>query len=515
MRTGQPPNIVMLVNDHEAFYRHGWDGGAGPQRPEFDRLARDGVRFDRAYTACPLCTPARRSMMTGMLPHNHGFLTLDSAENGPESTHGDVFSLLGDQGYDLYYFGKWHAGPGTAKDYGCAGFSYPEFGNPYITPEYREYCRRLGIREATFELEHVFLEPVSPDRPEPGPGYRCTAPHFHPHVTGVMETEREGHEADFLASLACDRLEKLSASPSGGPFFVRVDFYGPHAPYLASREFLDLYPPETIAEYGSYRDDLSTKPAVYRKEWNTPFGMDRRIITPSVMPWSEWQRILRYVYAHVTQVDAAGGKVLDAVDRLGLAENTLVIWTTDHGDPIAAHGGHFGKESFLSEESIRIPLAMRRPLHIAPAQRCDALVSQVDVPVTLLDAAGTAFSGPVDGRSLLDMVDDAGGLRPPKDWRDGVVVETHGHHWEKVVGRAHITGRFHYAAYQYVETPDFVREDDWTEGMEELYDLDSDPYQLTNLAHAGRASAEVADARAALAEARRLSNDTYPLDLET
>jgi arylsulfatase A-like enzyme len=513
MADGKRPNILMMVNDHEAFYRHGWDGGARPQRPALQRLASGGVRFDRAYTACPLCTPARRSLMTGMLPHNHGYLTLDPAENGPERTFGDIYTLLGQQGYDLNYFGKWHAGTGTAKDYGCNGFSYPEFGNPYVTREYAAYCRRLGISEASFDLEHVFLEPVSPDQPTPGPGYRCTAPHFHPHVTGVMETESEGHESAFLAHLACNRLEELAEENGDRPFFVRVDFYGPHAPYLVSQEFLDLYSADEILEYGSFRDELHTKPAVYQKEWNSPFGEDHRITQPSVMSWSEWQRILRYVYAHVTQVDAAGGKVLDALERLGLAEDTLVIWTTDHGDPIAAHGGHFGKESFLSEESARIPFAMRWPGHISSDQHTDALVSQVDVPVTLLEAAGTSFTGPVDGRSLFGLIDESGTVRRPHDWRDAVMVETHGHHWEKVVGRALITERYHYAAYAYLEQPDFVRDGDWTVAMEELYDLERDPYQLTNLAKADQHAAERADARSALREARIISNDRYPLDL--
>ena len=93
------------------------------------------------------------------------------------------------------------------------------------------------------------------------------------------------------------------------------------------------------------------------------------------------------------------------------------------------------------------------------------------------------------------------------------MVETHGHHWEKVVGRALITERYHYAAYTYLEQPDFVRDGDWTEAMEELYDLERDPYQLTNLAIDDRFSAERASARSALREARLDSDDSYPLDL--
>lgn len=517
MNTAKRPNIVMMVNDHEAYYRHGWDGGTRPARPQLDRLQRDGVSFDRAYTTCPLCTPARRSMMTGLLPHNHGHLTLDNRENGPVREYGNLYTELYKAGYDVIEYGKWHAGPGTAKDFGATGLSYPHFGNPYQTPEYTEYCRTLGIEEARFDLEHVFLEPVSPDKPVPGPGYRCTAPHFHPHVTGVMETETAGHESFFLANLARRRLNGLAerrGAEAERPFFLRLDFYGPHAPYLVSKEFLDLYPAEDIQEYGSYRDDLSDKPAVYMKEWNTPFGTDKRLAVPSALDWSEWQRILRYVYAHVTQVDAAGGIVLDALEEFGFVEDTLVIWTTDHGDPISAHGGHFGKESFLSEESIRIPLAMRWPGYVAPNQASPALVSNMDVPVTVLTAAGTSFLGPVDGRSLFDAVDTDGIDDRRNDgtpWRSDIVVETHGHHWEKVVGRAIVTDRYHFAKYRFRETPDFVRPGDNVEDMVELYDLESDPYQLTNLARNDSFRDEVHDSIERLDRRRADSHDIYPI----
>lgn len=474
------PNIVMLVNDQEAYYRHGWDGGVQPFRPNFDRLAAAGVRFSRAYTACPLCTPARLSMMTGLLPHNHGYLTLDPAEDGPHRSCSTVFAELAGAGYDLYHYGKWHAGPGTSADHGCVGVSRPGFGNPYLTDDYRAYCRRSGIREASFNLEHVFLEPVSPDRPVPGPGYQCRAADLHPHVTGTLETETDGHEAFFLANMAAERLEQIAGSER--PFFLRVDFYGPHAPYLVSPEYARLYPPHLITEYGSFQDDLVGKPAVYRKEWNSPFGNDGRLKVPNALPWTEWQRILRYVYAHVTQVDAAGGIVLDALDRLDLSANTVVVWTADHGDPIGAHGGHFGKESFLSEEAIRIPMTIRWPERIAGGQETDALAGNVDVPVTLLDAAQTAFPDTVDGASLLNLLDDDGSLDTDAEWRRSIVSETHGHHWESVVGRALVTDRYHLAAYRYGEVPDFVRPGDLADDMVELYDLVSDPFQLTNLA---------------------------------
>jgi arylsulfatase A-like enzyme len=505
------PNIVFILNDHQAYYRHGWDGGVKPDRPHFDRLAREGVNFERAYTACPLCTPARRSMITGLFPHNHGFVTLEKDENFAIRDQGILYELLAGQGYKNYYYGKWHTGPGTAHDYGCEGYSYPRYGNPYITPEYEDYVKSKDMDVASFNVEHVFMEPVSPDEPERGPGYRCEAKALHPHVTGVMETPPDTHESFFIANLACDKLRELAQRDDGQPFAMHVHFYGPHAPYFASPEYLALYDPEEIQEYGSFRDDLLGKPPVYLKEMNEPLGRDDRLVFPNPLPWSEWQRILAYVYAQITQVDAAGGMILDELDRLGLAEDTLVVWTTDHGDPVAAHGGHYGKESFLSEEVLSIPLVMRWPRRIAAGQESQHLVSNVDVPVTLLDAAGASFTGPVDGRSLLDLaLEERAGAPTGSEWEE-IVCETHGHHREQVVGRAIITQRYKYTAYKFSEIPDYLAHLDPPEETSELYDLQEDPYQLRNLVDDPAYHEVVADLRQRLEAWRKRTGDPVSL----
>jgi arylsulfatase A-like enzyme len=272
-----------------------------------------------------------------------------------------------------------------------------------------------------------------------------------------------------------------------------------------------MYKPEQIEEYGSFRDDLSGKPEVWHKEMNVPMGRDNRLIIPSPLSWSEWQRIMAYVYAHVTQVDAAGGIILDELDRLGLAEDTLVVWTTDHGDPIGSHGGHWAKEAFLSEEVLAIPAVMRWPGHIAPGQVSQHLISNVDFPVTMLDAAGTSFTGPVDGRSLLDIVlaERAGETEP---WREDIVCETHGHHREPVVGRALVTDRYKYATYKYLDTPDYADLTSAPERMEELYDLQGDPYQLHNLVDDAAHRDVVADLRARLDNWQCWTSDPVSLD---
>ena len=129
------------------------------------------------------------------------------------------------------------------------------------------------------------------------------------------------------------------------------------------------------------------------------------------------------------------------LDELGLAENTLVIWTADHGDALACHGGHFNKRCYLPEEVMRVPLAMRWPGEISSGQTLDALVSNIDLAPTLLDTAGTKFSNPVDGESLIPLMRDN-----TAPWREDLLCEINGH-YDPVIGRMVVTER-----YKYVET---------------------------------------------------------------
>jgi len=471
------PNVLLLFNDHQAYYRHGWDGGVRPQRPHHERLAAEGVRFDRAYSPCPLCTPARRSLMTGLLAHNHGFLTLGIEPDEPPGE--SVYRRMAAAGYRLSYFGKWHTGPGIAADEGCAGFSMPGYGNPYLAPEYKEYVRSRGLDEASFDVKYVVHEGDEERKPPLGPGYRCPWKNFTPHISGVLEQDDDAHECNFVANLAIDELRRIAADEARSPFFMSVHFWGPHMPYLASQRFVDLYDPATIQPYGSFEDDLGGKPRVYRTEFNKPMSRDGRLVVPNPVPWDEWRTILRHCYAQISMVDDAGGRILDALAELGLSDDTLVIWTTDHGDALASHGGHYDKNAYLTEEVLRVPMAMRLPGQIPAGRVSSDLVSLIDIPATILDAAGTSFERPVDGASLLGLASG----QPARAWRQDVMCETFGHHGERVVGRSLVTERYKYNAYRYLDA-DAVES--------ELYDLRDDPYELRNL----RSSANHTDVEA-------------------
>ena len=137
------PNIIFILNDHQAYYGHGEKAG-GPKikRPNFTKLASGGIEFTRAYTACPLCGPARRTMLNGLFPHSHGEIKNDSNHAFEEEIY---LTRLHELGYKNYYYGKWHTGPGTAHDHYCEGFSYNGYSNPYTKPEYKKYLKNNDL----------------------------------------------------------------------------------------------------------------------------------------------------------------------------------------------------------------------------------------------------------------------------------------------------------------------------------------------------------------------------------
>ena len=458
------PNIVLIVNDHQTYYRHGWDQGMRPQTPHFDRLAAEGIRFDRSYCAIPLCGPSRRSLLTSLYPHNHR--NVYNYTNSPYD-HEVYLSNLADGGYRCFYFGKWHAGAGTALDFGCQGFSAEDYGNPYITDEYREYLQRNDLPPAQHHIEFVFDSFVMKrEFPELAVGkpYRSDRYWCGEHATGITTTPKETHEAYFLADMACRQLETLANTADAHPFHLRLDFWGPHQPFFPTQEFAAMYDPEDIPEYGNFTDSLAGKPEFF---WHDPHQQltdeKGRFVTPSKLSWGEWQGILARAYAHVTLVDAAAGTVLDKLDELGLADNTLVIWTADHGDGLASHGGRFDKGSYLTEEVMRVPLAMRHPQRIKVGQASDALVCGTDIAATILDAAGLAFEHPIDGESLLPIA-----VGSESSGRPSLLVESYGHGFGIIeLGRAIIKDSYKLIAYQNHDG--------------ELYHLEDDPYELNNL----------------------------------
>jgi len=472
----------MILNDHQAFYGH-----PEVKRPTFERLCREGVEFERAYCASPLCGPARRSMLTGLYPHRHGEIRNDIDHPYDSPLYLD---LLAQQGHQLYYFGKWHAGAGTAHEHGCQGFSYPSYNNPYLQPEYAAYLKEKNLPHPEVFVEQDFIfwdESHRQGRVVRQDGAWCSE-----HCSGLMLTPDETHEAFFLAHQAREQLRQIAKSGNDKPFHLRVDFWGPHQPYFPTQRFAEMYDENTIQLPVNFYEDVvhNAKPLVYATEFNRGISVDGKLIYPNPLPQSVWRRVMARAYAQITMLDAAAGMVLDALDEFGLADDTLVVMTTDHGDGLACHGGHFDKGSYLCEEVLRIPMAIRCPGRLPAGTKSAFLSSNMDISPTLLDAADVAPPEVQDGCSLLAAV--AG-----KAERYFIVCENHGHIDENI-GRALIA-----AEWKYVYNSGQI---------EELYDLEQDPGELCNLASRPQYAGPLIQMRDLLVQWAQNKHDTVLLE---
>ncbi|TFG08176.1 MAG: DUF4976 domain-containing protein [Promethearchaeota archaeon] len=480
------PNIIFILNDHQAYYGHGkMAGGPEINRPYFEKLASEGIKFTRAYTACPLCGPARRTMLNGLFPHSHGEIKNDSNHPYEKEIYLDKFA---EAGYKNYYFGKWHAGPGTAHDHHCEGFSYNGYNNPYTKPEYEKYLKKNDLPNFQVRINHSFQANLKEEVL-----YKPNMNWYTENAIGVMETPKETHEAFFLANLARDKLIEIAESGENQPFHMRIDFWGPHQPFFPAQEFIDQYNPEEIPEYPNFGDDLQEKPEIYKYEHHFRISNNGKIIIPNPLPWSTWQKVLAFNYAQQTLIDEAGGIILETLEELGFVENTFVVWLSDHGDTIASHGGHFDKNAFMSEELMRILLAIKYPDEIQPGQISNDLVSNLDIVPTLLEIANLSFKTSLHGKSLMSLC-----TQKNADWREDLMCQTYGH-FTTHLGRLLITDR-----YKYV----------YNEGdMNELYDLKEDPFELRNLISNNDYDGMVSNMKTCLAKWREKTGDFITEDM--
>ena len=456
--TSSKPNIVFIITDHQAFYGHDREGEYEYKWQNFERFAAEGLRLDRAYSVCPLCSPARSSMMTGVYPSSHGIIHNTEAlhyGNNADLDSGQLLysHYLSQAGYRNAYVGKWHCGSERLPiDYGIEGWSLPDYGKIYMSDAYRTYATERGYGDARVQVEYNLNYPEWRGQEvvlhDPSPWKFMNG-------SGILAGPPEAHEEQFVAHLACEKLREFAANDQ--PFSLVVSLWGPHQPYYPSAEYADMVDPAAIPEYPSFRDDLAGRPFrhVFHREISHRSAQ-------SWTDWSTWQEILARCYAQGHQTDAAVGDVLDTLDELSLSDNTIVIWLADHGDAVASHGGLWDKSSTFIEEVVRVPMAIRWPDAIEAGQRTDQFVSNMDATATMLDAAGITLPDYMHSRSVLPLCQEAG----EAEWADELICEHngHGHHFPQ---RMILHDR-----YKYV----FSLHD-----MNELYDLQEDPFEMNNL----------------------------------
>ncbi|MFJ3379489.1 sulfatase-like hydrolase/transferase [Curtobacterium sp. NPDC090217] len=435
-------NILFLMTDQHTQSTLGSYGNTVVATPNLDRIAAMGTRFSETFTPTAICTPARASLLTGAAPFRHKLLANYERNVGYIEDLADgqftFAEALKGAGYQLGLVGKWHGGvQKTAATYGFEGPQYEGWHNPVDHPDYRAWLAQNDL--PAYEIG----EKIRGVTPNGGEGNLLAARLRQP-----MEATFE----HYLVDRTIEMLERFAAGGKGAPapFFLATHFFGPHLPYILPDEFFDMYDPDTIELPESVHETFENKPPV-QKNYSGLWTYD-------TLPEATSRKLIAAYWGYVTMIDLEIGRILDAMDRLGLMESTAIMMTADHGEFTGAHRLH-DKGPAMYDDIYRIPGLVRVPG--APAgQVRDELVTLTDFTATILDIAGLDTSPAVDSRSLLPLVEGA-----DLPWSDTVLCEYHGHHFP--YPQRMLRSKTH----KLVVNP---------ESVNELYDLVADPSELTN-----------------------------------
>lgn len=458
------PNVIVIMTDQHRLDTMHYACPESPcVTPALDALAQESLCFTNAYTTAPVCTPARSSLHTGLYPSATGMCS-NIYQHGCD-THelADVPWLLsrrlGAAGYRCGYTGKWHLGLGADKtassegrellarrqrgymaaeaylhygtlpsDVGFLGDDFPGHGDGgHRTEPFLRYLREQG-------LEQVLTDT-----------YRGTRKGDHS-KGGVITSGEETDPTCFLGLRARELVDALSGEE---PFFLALNFWGPHEPYYVLPEDLALYSELEIPPWPSFTGSDAVENKLHR------------LVQRPEQDWSFFQKNLRHYYAAITGIDRQVGHLVAHLKERGLYDESYIIFCADHGDSQGCHNGMENKSGHMYDETVKIPLMIKPPGGTA-GMVTDRLASTVDIYATVLDIAGHGPDFWQAGHSLLPLLE-----RPEEPVRSYAVCES-------------------VSAFPLICFQRMYREGDQKYvfncgGDDELYDCRTDPHELCNL----------------------------------
>jgi len=436
---GKIKNILVLMVDQQRIDSIGCYGNDVVKTPNLDRLAKNGIRFNNTYTPSPVCTAARASFQSGMWPHKHRMIF----NTGNAQTKGGVddplpgtrfFSeTLVEENWNCAHVGKWHIGRKNNKPehygYDKSLTYYPGYGYPSKHPHYLDYMKELGVDG--FNLSWERRDPT---------GYRPYA--------GLQEGPQAASIPGYLASQTLDVIDRYTKEDK--PFFIGCNFWGPHAPYNITKKHLEMYRDKDIKPWPNWDCDLSDKPGVitrYGEYWKSGWFNEKDL-----------SEMIGEYYGYITLIDEECGRILDSLEEKGQLDETLVIYTSDHGSSVGSYL-YWDKGFGMYDCITRVPMIISHP-SIKPGVS-DAFVTLNDLAPTILEA-GNCPVHEMDGRSLMPI------LTGEKDAvrEDYIITEHHGHQqvfWQRMVRTP---------TFKYIFNPT---------SRDEFYDLVNDPWETKNI----------------------------------
>lgn len=410
------PNLLFIMTDQQRYDAIAAAGKYGfLKTPNLDKLAETGAYFTRAYTPCAVSGPARSCILTGLNVEHTGVLTNELTSEDPVknnfTTKKTFDQILADNGYYSEYHGKWHAPISWTKCYEGFGYEIPNKNRPFhykthhlikfaqfIGPAAKAYQKKDGdLFDKTMFQAYYTPDPIdrrvvygtSPDGELTQEELKRRI-HTQPDNHGLLRVPAEKSITAFQALETIAALDR--AKKSGKPFNITCSFFYPHSPMLPTEPYHGMYDPDRMPIPSSISDPMVDSPYVRENA--------REVLKEYANP-----NLVKYMmsnyFALVSEVDDWIGKILNKLDEIGERENTLIVFVSDHGEMLGAHG--MREKNVFFEESARVPMILNFPGKIKPV-KIGECVSLIDLFPTILDYMGVKYDAR-DGESLIPYID--------------------------------------------------------------------------------------------------------------
>lgn len=421
-------HIILIMTDQHRGDALGYAGNNAVISPNLDQLAAEGVHFRNGYSSTPSCTPARAALLTGMSPWNHGMLGYGKIAREYKF---EMPKLLRDLGYFTFGIGKMHWFPQNNL-HGFHGTILDESGRVEqegFVSDYRKW----------FMLE------------APGKDPDATGIGFNEHRAGTYQLSDELHPTVWTGKTA---VEFISNYDLNRPLFLKISFARPHSPYDPPQKYLDMYKDTDIPEpfLGNWAANFADHPQSPNAAFGD-FGIDHAINSR------------RHYYALITQIDDQIGKIVEILKQKGMYENSLILFTSDHGDMLGDH--HHWRKTYAYEGSAKVPFLLKWPENsqgeLGRGATLEHPVELRDVLPTFLDVAGGRIPKEMDGLSLLALVEN-----PDAEWRSWIDLEHASTYRDENYWSALTDGKMKYIWF-------------FRTGEEQLFNLQEDPGETINL----------------------------------
>jgi arylsulfatase A-like enzyme len=450
----KPVNLLFIMTDQQRWDAMGCAGNPVIKTPHLDRLASEGARFSRFYSSCPVCVPARSCILTGHDIEANQVRSNGDADLEDQPPFPSFDQVLMQNGYVGEYHGKFHSPYRLALGYsrpvrwlngkkppaGCeAEMSDAEAFKLYLA----ERVPARSLRAGELQVGAGIYEPIplDPDYGNPQPDKKSQATAY-----GRLVASADTSRTVFTVKEGLAAMKRLQGQT---PFTLTISIDPPHPPMVVSDPYYSMYAPEDIPVPESIGDPRTDSPYAKGKKSEEAYSDPDNI-----------RQMRAIYYGMVSQVDDEVGTILKRLDELGLAENTLVVFTSDHGEMLGDHGLH--SKGMFYEGAAHVPLLLRLPGVIPANTVIDAPTTHLDLFPTILDYCGQAGHA-CAGRSLRPLVegkDDGKGWVAVSEWNS-----------TKVPGFMVFDGRWKYMCGRTADAP----------SRDALYDLENDPNEMENL----------------------------------